>query len=100
MTQFGALLFERDGYSYALIGALVFGTAGYWAIIGATRTGEVSVVAPFRYTRLVFALLVAMIFLGERPSLTTLIGAAIVVGSGLYAFARERSRRLQAAGRP
>ena len=36
-----------------------------------------------------------MIFLGERPSLTTLIGAAIVVGSGLYAFARERSRRIR-----
>ena len=71
------------------------GLFGYYAVVAAMRLGEVSVVAPFRYTRLVFALLVAMIFLGERPSLTTLIGAAIVVGSGLYAFARERSRRIR-----
>lgn len=78
-----------------LSGALVMGLFGYYAVVAAMRLGEVSVVAPFRYTRLVFALLVAMIFLGERPSLTTLIGASIVVGSGLYAFARERSRRMR-----
>ena len=88
------------GQWLGLSGALVMGLFGYYAVVAAMRLGEVSVVAPFRYTRLVFALLVAMIFLGERPSLTTLIGAAIVVGSGLYAFARERSRRLKAAGRP
>jgi drug/metabolite transporter (DMT)-like permease len=82
-----------------LSGALVMGLFGYYAVVAAMRLGEVSVVAPFRYTRLVFALLVAMIFLGERPGPTTLIGAAIVVGSGLYAFARERARRLKAAGR-
>lgn len=81
-----------------LSGALVMGLFGYYAVVAAMRLGEVSVVAPFRYTRLVFALLVAMIFLGERPGPTTLIGAAIVVGSGLYAFARERARRLKAAG--
>ncbi|HEY6919188.1 MAG TPA: DMT family transporter, partial [Tabrizicola sp.] len=60
--------------------------------------GEVSVVAPFRYTRLVFAMVVAMVFLGERPSATTLVGAALVVGSGLYAFARERRRKLASQG--
>ena len=56
------------------------------------RLGEVSVVAPFRYTRLVFALAIAVVFLGERPAGTTLLGAGIVVGSGLYAFARARKR--------
>lgn len=75
-----------------LSGALVMGLFGYYAVVAAMRLGEVSVVAPFRYTRLVFALLVAMIFLGERPGPATLIGAAIVVGSGLYTFARERAR--------
>ena len=57
------------------------------------RLGEVSVVAPFRYARLVFAMAIAMIFLGERPTGSTLLGAGIVVGSGLYAFARARSRK-------
>lgn len=76
-----------------LAGALVSGLFGYYAVVAAMRLGEVSVVAPFRYTRLVFAMVVAMVFLGERPSGTTLLGAGIVVGSGLYAFARERARK-------
>ncbi|MEZ5797262.1 MAG: EamA family transporter [Paracoccaceae bacterium] len=57
------------------------------------RLGEVSVVAPFRYARLVFSVMLAMIFLGERPGLSTWIGAGIVVASGLYALARERARK-------
>jgi drug/metabolite transporter (DMT)-like permease len=76
-----------------LTGAVVFGTAGYWAVTAATRTGEVSVVAPFRYSRLVFSMGIGVVFLGERPDLPTLTGAAIIVGSGLYAFARERARK-------
>jgi len=75
-----------------LAGALVAGLFGYYAVVAAMRLGEVSVVAPFRYTRLVFAVVLSMVFLAERPSLSTCIGAAIVVGSGLYAFARERMR--------
>ena len=80
-----------------LSGALLTGLFGYYAVVAAMRLGEVSVVAPFRYTRLVFALIVAAIFFAERPEPSTLIGAAIVVGSGLYAFARERARAQRAA---
>jgi drug/metabolite transporter (DMT)-like permease len=76
-----------------LLGAVIFGTAGYWAVTAATRTGEVSVVAPFRYARLVFSMGIGIVFLAERPDLLTLVGAAIIVGSGLYAFARERARK-------
>lgn len=76
-----------------LAGALVCGLFGTYAVVAAMRLGEVSVVAPFRYTRLVFAVLLAVAVLGERPEGSTLMGAAIVVGSGLYTFARERARR-------
>ncbi|MFN3576760.1 MAG: DMT family transporter [Tabrizicola sp.] len=76
-----------------LLGAVLFGTAGYWAVTAATRTGEVSVVAPFRYARLVFSMGIGVVFLGERPDPMTLIGSAVIVGSGLYAFARERARK-------
>ena len=79
-----------------LFGALAFGTAGYWAVTGATRTGEVSVVAPFRYTRLVFAILIGAFVFAEMPDTLTLLGAAMICGSGLYAFARERARRREA----
>lgn len=76
-----------------LFGALVFGTAGYWAVVAATRTGEVAVVAPFRYARLVFAMVIGIVVFGERPDALMLAGAALVIGSGLYAFARERARK-------
>lgn len=74
-------------------GALISGIAGYYLVVLAMRRGEVSVVAPFRYTRLVFVVVLAMIFLGERPDGWTLTGSALVILSGLYAFARERRRR-------
>jgi drug/metabolite transporter (DMT)-like permease len=75
-----------------LAGLLVFGTAGYWAIIAATRTGDVSVVSPFRYVRLVFAVIIGAVVFAENPDASTLIGSAIIVTSGLYAFTRQRLR--------
>ena len=80
----------------ALAGALVFGTIGYWAITAATRTGEVSVVAPYRYTRLIFAVLIGAFVFGEWPDATTLIGAGLIIGAGIYSFLRERARMRQA----
>ncbi len=79
--------------SLILAGALVFGTAGYWAVTAATRTGAVAVVALFRYARLIFSMTLGVMFLAERPNALTLLGAALIVASGLYAFARERARK-------
>lgn len=78
--------------SFMLLGTIIFGTAGYWAVTSATRTGEVSVVSPFRYTRLIFAIAIGAAVFAEYPDRLTLIGAAIIIGSGLYSFARERAR--------
>ncbi len=72
--------------------ALVSGLFGYYAVTAATRLGEAAVIAPFRYSRLVFALILAMLFLGERPGPAMLIGATLIIASGLYTFARERMR--------
>ena len=73
-----------------LAGALTGGVIGYWAITEAMRLGEVSVVTPFRYSRLLFALVIGVLVFGERPDALTLTGAALIIGSGLYALARER----------
>lgn len=86
--------------SASLLGAVVFGTAGYWAVVAAMRVGEVSVVSPFRYTRLVFAMALGMLVFAERPGALTMIGAAIIIGSGLYAFARERARKRALSSSP
>jgi len=84
-----------------LTGALLTGLVGYWAVTAAMRLGEVSVVAPFRYSRLVFALILAAVFLGERPDAWMICGATLVIGSGLYTWAREaRLRRAVLASAP
>ena len=73
-----------------LAGVLVFGAAGYLAITAAMRLGDVGAVTPFRYSRLVFALVIGVIVFGERPDALTYLGAALVIGSGLYTLLRER----------
>lgn len=73
-----------------LVCALAFGIAGYWAITEAMRLGEVATVTPFRYARLVFALIIGVLVFDERPDVMTLSGAALIIASGLYTFARER----------
>jgi drug/metabolite transporter (DMT)-like permease len=79
--------------SAMLFGAVAFGTIGYWAVTGATRTGEVSVVAPFRYARLVFAIIIGAVVFAEMPDVITLSGSGLIIASGLYSFARERARK-------
>ena len=78
-----------------LAAATAIGVAAYYALTAAMRTGEVSVVTPFRYTRLVFALGLGVLVFGERPDAATLAGSAIIVASGLYTLIRAR-RRAQA----
>ncbi|MGI9391256.1 MAG: DMT family transporter [Boseongicola sp.] len=60
-------------------------------ITAALRIGEISAIAPFRYTRMVFALAIAILLLGEGPDAMTWAGTALIVGSGIYAFWRERA---------
>lgn len=76
--------------------ALVMGLVAFLAITNAMRTGDISAVTPFRYSRLVFALIIAVVIFDEQPDLWTLIGAAIVIATGLYSFAREAQLRHQA----
>ncbi|WP_439521471.1 DMT family transporter [Marivita sp.] len=72
-----------------LMGTGLAGLVGYSALTKAMRTGEVSVVAPFRYARLLIALVFAYLIFGERPDSLTLIGAALIVGSGVYTLVRS-----------
>ncbi|SMP23687.1 DMT family transporter [Shimia sagamensis] len=72
-----------------MAGAVAFGAAGYWGVVTALRLGEASVVAPFRYSRLLFSILVGMVAFGERPDLPTMLGATLIIGSGLFTFMRE-----------
>ena len=73
-----------------LVGTCVFACAGVYCVTAAMRMGDVAVISPFRYTRLIFGITIAMIFFGERPDALTWLGSAIVVAAGLYTFMRER----------
>jgi drug/metabolite transporter (DMT)-like permease len=77
-----------DPYYFA--GALIIGLFAYYAVVAAMRVGEISFVTPFRYTRLLFALVFGVLVFGESPDALTLIGATIIVGSGIYTVLRER----------
>ena len=73
-----------------LICAAIIGLTGYFLLVLATRKGDVSVIAPFRYSRLIFSLCMASLILGEQLTLPILFGGLLVVGSGIYTFGRER----------
>jgi len=89
MPFFSAMVIPSSIEIVYLLSATFFGVIGYYAIVLATRNGDVSVISPFRYSRLVFAMLLSIIILSERPDLLTLIGASIIVISGIYTFIRE-----------
>lgn len=76
-----------------LIGCVAVGGAGYALLIIATRVAEASAIAPYRYARLVFSLLLAWFVLDERPDLLTFLGAGIIVASGCYTMWREATLR-------
>jgi drug/metabolite transporter (DMT)-like permease len=79
---------------------VTIGVVAYFMIVTATRMGDVSLVAPFRYARIVFAMALGAAVFGERPDLPMIAGSALIVASGLYTFAREaqlkRARQKQA----
>ena len=87
-----------DYQVYYIIGGVKFGVIGYYCIVAATRIGEAGVVTPFRYSRLLFAIIIGYFVFNERPDILTLFGASIVIMTGIYTVWRERylARKLRA----
>lgn len=67
---------------------------GYLAVVVSVRTGELSVVAPFRYSIVIFALLAGYLVWGELPDRLSIVGMVVVTAAGLYTFLRERKLNL------
>ncbi len=87
---FGPPIVPTTYEAIILICAAIIGLTGYFLLVLATRKGDVSVIAPFRYSRLLFSLGLASLILGEKLTLPILLGGLLVVGSGIYTFGRER----------
>ncbi|WP_026623007.1 drug/metabolite transporter (DMT)-like permease [Ensifer sp. WSM1721] len=79
-----------------IAGASVLLMLGYQTIVLAMRDGDISIIAPFRYTGLLWSILIGIIFFSETPDRWMLAGVAVIVGSGLYTFYRESLRSRQA----
>lgn len=82
---------ENTLYTTSILGiASLFLITGFIGIVSSMRVGEVGVVTPFRYSVLIFALLIGVFFFKEIPNTLMIIGSLIVVGSGIYTIYRER----------
>lgn len=98
MTVVGAILLGPMGGWTPLTGqgtallalAAILVVIGYQFIIMAMRTGDISFIAPFRYTSLLWSIALGFLIFGDVPDLAMIIGATIIICSGLYTLYRER----------
>ncbi|WP_299427740.1 DMT family transporter [uncultured Shimia sp.] len=75
----------------SVVGAVACGVFAYSALMRAMRTGEVSAVTPFRYSRLLFGVALGVVVFGEQLDSWMLIGSALIVLSGLVIMVRGRA---------
>lgn len=73
-----------------LAAAALFIIGGYLFSIMTMRVGEISFIAPFRYTSLLWALMLGFVVFGDWPDSLTMVGIVIVVVTGAFTFYRER----------
>lgn len=90
-------MWPSGGNVLVLMAAAVALLAGQYCLVAAMRTGEIAVVAPFRYTVILWAILSGYVVWRQSPDLASWIGIAIVTAAGLYTFLREQ--KLARAGR-
>jgi drug/metabolite transporter (DMT)-like permease len=88
-------------FEFGLLGlASVFLTGGYYFIISSMRHGEMTLVAPFRYSGLLFALVLGYLVWGEVPNTLAWFGITLLIGSGLYVLVNEKRRTPTVAAPP
>jgi drug/metabolite transporter (DMT)-like permease len=78
----------------------VLGTGGHFLLILAFQRAPASALTPFTYAHLVFATLVGWLVFGDFPDALTLVGMAVIGGSGLLLTWHERRRALMAPAEP
>ena len=88
---FSGQKFFPPGIEWAVVaGMIILGSIGYLLLITSLRIGDLSAIMPFRYSRIVFLLILGVLVFGERPTLSMLSGSALILISGLYIMWRER----------
>ena len=72
-----------------LLAIVAAGSSGFFFMTEAIRLGDISVVSPFRYTRLLFSIAAGVLILGEQINTFMVVGSALTILSGLYIWRRE-----------
>jgi drug/metabolite transporter (DMT)-like permease len=80
-----------------MIGAGLLGAVGQLLLTTSYRFAEVSVLAPFTYVSMLSALMIGWLFFDEAPTIQILVGAALVIASGVAVVLRERQLGLRRA---
>ncbi len=70
------------------------GSVGYLLLTISIRSADVSVVAPFRYSRILFLLALGVLIFDERPNTLMLTGAALIIVSGVYLLLRQEKDKI------
>ncbi|MGB3147017.1 MAG: DMT family transporter [Paracoccaceae bacterium] len=79
--------------------AILIGVAAYACLMKAMRSGAVSAVTPFRYSRLLFGTALGIWVFGEEPTARMLVGSALIVASGLFIMWRGQRRAVASGGK-
>lgn len=79
-------------YVWILVALCFTSVVGHFLMIKALSLAPLTVVQPFNYLQLVWSVIIGYIVFGDMPDGLTLVGAALVVGSGLFVFFREQAK--------
>ena len=80
----------------SLGGLALFAVAGVTSVVAllcinrSLKLAPASVVVPYQYSMIVWAVIFGFVVFGDVPSISTIIGAAIIIGAGFYIFLREQ----------
>ena len=91
----GERLLPEDINWLIIIPMIALGALGYMLLIASIRMAEVSVVMPYRYSRIIFLLLFGVLVFGERPNTLMLTGAVLIIFSGTYMLWREQRVKIK-----
>ena len=83
---------------YSIILVTIFALCGQFFNICSFRIAETTAMAPFSYLRLVFAIILGFVLFEEIPSLHTIIGAAIIIGTTLYLITNQKKSPQEVSG--
>ncbi|MBM9596215.1 DMT family transporter [Roseitranquillus sediminis] len=87
------LPFVYEPMPFAHVGMLgiiaALGFAGGLLVIGAYRAGDAAIVAPMQYSQIIWAAAYGMLLFSEQPDAMTVLGALIIIGSGVFIVMRE-----------